>query len=1700
MHSSALNFGKQFFDTYCLGLQDATVYDVGAQNVNGSLKDVLPPNLRYVGVDFVAGNGVDIVLEDPYKLPFADESLDVLVCSSCFEHSQFFWLVFLEMLRVLKPKGLLYLNVPSNGSIHRYPVDCWRFYPDSGGALEAWAARNGYAAQLMESFVGARSPDSYESGGAWHDFVAVFVKDGQHAAAYSARMLDTLPTYSNGYDSRTGVESRSEFLSPDHAALLAHEHTIVGLNQEIARIHQEHSLAEERMASMQQSRHEELVHRIEELRLQVTERDEYIEQRDQRIAALMLQALQSQQARRANEVQLRAAHARIEEILHSHSWRAMAPARKIMGIVKMVLSGVRAPTARLGSAEGSPGDYKTEEVDSALIRASGQFDEAFYRLANPDLPADIDSIAHYCEHGWREGRDPSPRFSTRHYLNSNPGIREGGVNPFAHYIIAGASGGRQTWPVANRERASACNPSEATADPHIEPELHSPPVLASGDATTEPSGELLYVGIAAEVAAIRASGMFDESYYRSEYLDLASILDPIRHYCERGWREGRNPSPDFDTAFYLKVSPDIRDAGMNPFLHYVKAGMAENRPAHPQGRVRRTEEMVVREAEEIRSSGKFDEAFYRVMNGDIQPPPVDAIRHYCERGWLEGRNPSDDFDTKAYLATYRDIREAGINPFWHYVVAGASELRKTHLGPAMRYEDQIRFRPMPSGVKLLAFYASPDWGTLRGHRSAVKGDAQLLLPHDDLGFYDVTNRAILKTQVALAKHHGIHGFCFALSAEVNAGPSTSALEGLLEMPEVDIAICVVLDMDGINCLISESSLLRRVCMDQRAIRIDGRPLLLVRPSGVSNDIREQLWNVRRGLIDQGIGPVFLVACWVDGDLAVLADACSAGACDAVLDSPSPLIPRESDNYQLLKSGSVLAAPYSVVAAQGVARIQATGNSEFPLYTSISVGYDNTSTKSDWHVVYKRFQTLHYRRWLDAAIEGVRSIPIEDRRFVFLQSWNDWNEGQVLEPDRHGGYSRLNETSRALHGIRSGLPMPKVSVIVPNYNHEVFLRKRLDSIYGQTYGNIEVILMDDCSSDGSRVVLDEYAAVYPDITKILYNETNSGGPFRQWAKGIGAATGDLIWIAESDDFCDERFLEVLVPSFDDEAVLLAYGDNVFVDRNGVPMAQGFQDYLNDLECADKWSASYVETAHREVRMALGIKNTIPNASSVLFRKPLELPLLNQPWWQSMRVAGDWVFYLHLLRGGKIAFNPVAKNYFRRYVGSTAETTYQKQDFYREVGLACCSVAALYDVPLAVLERCRDGFKEFYQWKVGRSEGEFAEWFDFGSVLEARTARVPNVMVSTMGFFPGGAEIFPIRLANEFKRQGVSVLLLSSGLAHREDGVRRMLRNDVPVVETSEVEAVKAAIEDFGIEVLNTHQWHIQKYPVQLPDVFARLQSHVATLHGMIEHGTAFAVTEDELRAADRSVSTWVYTADKNLGPFVGFGMVQEHRSRFVKMPNGIQTPSLEPVPRANLDIPEDAFVLCCVSRAIPDKGWAETIASVQRAREMSGQDIRLVLVGNGPVYDDYRQAGVPNFVHLVGFSDNSAGHYASADMGIMLTRFRSESFPLTIVDCLFAGKPYIATDVGDIRNMLAAPEGVAGQVIELEDWQVPVEIAAQAIASFATNKQLYLDAKALVPQIASRYRIESVAALYIDLFRRGVAAPIADDKRSMLSRA
>src|SRR5246127_2931841 len=106
-----------------------------------------------------------------------------------------------------------------------------------------------------------------------------------------------------------------------------------------------------------------------------------------------------------------------------------------------------------------------------------------------------------------------------------------------------------------------------------------------------------------------------------------------------------------------------------------------------------------------------------------------------------------------------------------------------------------------------------------------------------------------------------------------------------------------------------------------------------------------------------------------------------------------------------------------------------------------------------------------------------------------------------------------------------MDMPTVSVVVPNYNHARFLPERIESILRQSYQDFELILLDDCSSDDSRAILSQYAD--DPRVRLEFNAVNSGSTFKQWNKGVRLARGKYVWIAESDDYADERLLQRLV---------------------------------------------------------------------------------------------------------------------------------------------------------------------------------------------------------------------------------------------------------------------------------------------------------------------------------------------------------------------------------------------------------------------------------------------------------------------------------------------------------------------------------------------------------------------------------------------
>ena len=223
----------------------------------------------------------------------------------------------------------------------------------------------------------------------------------------------------------------------------------------------------------------------------------------------------------------------------------------------------------------------------------------------------------------------------------------------------------------------------------------------------------------------------------------------------------------------------------------------------------------------------------------------------------------------------------------------------------------------------------------------------------------------------------------------------------------------------------------------------------------------------------------------------------------------------------------------------------------------------------------------------------------------------------------------------------------VSVIIPNYNHARFLKKRLDSVFNQTFTDYEVIILDDASTDGSAEIIRQYEN-HPKVSQIVINTVNSGSPFKQWKKGFELARGKYIWIAESDDYCENTFLENVMNAFANEQVVLSYCQSKIVDENGRIISENNLAWTDDLDDR-RWRSSYTNSGTDECKKYFYVKDIIPNTSAAVFKKEAA----HKIDWDLDRfsITGDWMFWIKILQHGDISYIPQTLNCFRESTAST-----------------------------------------------------------------------------------------------------------------------------------------------------------------------------------------------------------------------------------------------------------------------------------------------------------------------------------------------------------------------------------------------------------------------------------------------------------------
>ncbi len=586
-------------------------------------------------------------------------------------------------------------------------------------------------------------------------------------------------------------------------------------------------------------------------------------------------------------------------------------------------------------------------VDEELefVRRSGLFDPAYYavQLAAPPY-SDDEGLRHFMSEGWRGRHHPNAYFDTGWYLSQNPGLARSGQNPLVQYIREG--------------EAQGCAPAP----------------------------------------------YFDVLWYRGQH-GIQPGETALRHFLERRLGGSVSPIAEFDPQYYLRASPDVAAAGVDPFEHYLLYGYREGRDP----------------------SAEFDTRFYmrRYMDGtsDLNP-----LMHYRR------------FRHALYLPTKRPPQEISVLDEVH---------RFTRPGPEFETRAPLP-RTATRRAKVLAYYlpqyhAIPEndewwgdgfteWNSVARGMPRFAGHYQPRIPRD-LGHYTLDGTDTMRRQIAFAQEAGLFGFVQYFYWFNGRRLLERPLDAFLADPTLDFSFCLMWtnenwtrrwDGSDAEVLISQDyreaddealvDTLARHFADPRYIRLQGRPVLMVYRPALIPDTANTVARWRELFIGRhDEAPLFIMAQSFDA-----ADPRQFGFDAAIEFPPHKLVgglPLDDSDLAFMDGpGRMQVFSYPAVVAASLAETPPP----FPLIKTAVPGWDNDARRQGNGLMLRGATPRAYEDWMTALVERAGANPVFGEPLVCVNAWNEWAEGAYLEPDVHYGSAFLNATARAVAGLGTGV--------------------------------------------------------------------------------------------------------------------------------------------------------------------------------------------------------------------------------------------------------------------------------------------------------------------------------------------------------------------------------------------------------------------------------------------------------------------------------------------------------------------------------------------------------------------------------------------------------------------------------------------------------------------------------------------------------
>lgn len=599
--------------------------------------------------------------------------------------------------------------------------------------------------------------------------------------------------------------------------------------------------------------------------------------------------------------------------------------------------------------------------------------------------------------------------------------------------------------------------------------------------------------------------------------------------------------------------------------------------------------------------------------------------------------------------------------------------------------------------------------------------------------------------------------------------------------------------------------------------------------------------------------------------------------------------------------------------------------------------------------------------------------------------------------------------------------PLVSIIVPNYNHSAFLEKRLATIVNQTYKNFEIIILDDASTDNSSFHIEKFIQEYSGKVKFIKNSINSGSGYNQWKRGIEESSGEIIWIAESDDLSSLDFLELMIPNFANLAVRLAFSNTQFFRKDiGKPIWSLGEYWSSD--CKLSPIEEFAISLQEFLEGGMGEKNLIPNVSSCLFRKPQAHVLDNLV---SFKYVGDWYFYIQTIGQGLVCFQPKVTNYYRIHSKSTIQLNSKSETF----------------------------------------EKELARVLDSISILRKKV----TILIAIPGFTLGGGEIFALRLARSLFKTGNRVAILDCNFIEANLPIDQA-QNYPPIYQPKNVIHFMDSTH-FKFDIIHTHHasvdFTISKYkPGNI--------RHLISLHGMYEEMEALNQIRHERLFLEKK-PTFTYLHEKNLS---GFQSATLELLDFRKVQNFLD----DEIDSGEIaTVYGDAqFVLA--SRAIDGKGWEDAILGVKTAREIANKDIHLHLLGDGPLREVLEKKYNFEWLHFEGLVKSPNQFSRNMDGALFLSSYKGESFPLVLLEFMQVGLPVVYTDIAATCEIMTLEDKLLVEPIQLKNGEIHrIEVANKILTflTMPTKQKLILEEE--LKRRANQFAASQVLPSYLSLY-------------------